>query len=184
VVRDPDLHALWINTVAEPKAVKNRVHLDVHATSPDVLVDLGATVVGEVEGFSVLQDPGGNELCVFPDDGAAPGVARPFALCIDSADPVQLARWWHGLLGGRIGDGPDGRPRWLHGGAGFGEIVMTFVPVEDRRVVKKSCHWDVTTDDVEGLVAVGATLVRAPDDEISWTVLADVQGNEFCAFTA
>jgi hypothetical protein len=61
---------------------------------------------------------------------------------------------------------------------------MKFVPVGDRRVVKNRCHWDVTADDVEGLVAAGATLVRTPDEEVSWTVLADPQGNEFCAFTA
>ena len=33
-----------------------------------------------------------------------------------------------------------------------------------------------------GLVSAGATLVRPADDEIDWTVLADPQGNEFCAF--
>jgi hypothetical protein len=36
---------------------------------------------------------------------------------------------------------------------------------------------------VPGLVAAGATVLRRPDDDISWTVLADPQGNEFCAFT-
>jgi hypothetical protein len=38
---------------------------------------------------------------------------------------------------------------------------------------------DATIDD---LVAAGATLPRAQDDEIGWTVLADPDGNEFCAF--
>ena len=32
------------------------------------------------------------------------------------------------------------------------------------------------------LVDAGATVLRARDDEIGWTVLADPEGNEFCAF--
>jgi hypothetical protein len=59
---------------------------------------------------------------------------------------------------------------------------MKFVRVSDERVVKNRWHWDVTTADVDALVAAGATLLRPRDDEISWTVLGDPQGNEFCAF--
>ncbi|MCX4471276.1 hypothetical protein C5N14_19585 [Micromonospora sp. MW-13] len=32
------------------------------------------------------------------------------------------------------------------------------------------------------LLAAGARLVREPDVEVSWWVLADPEGNEFCAF--
>jgi hypothetical protein len=38
------------------------------------------------------------------------------------------------------------------------------------------------TDDVASLVAAGATVLRPQDDEIEWTVMADPDGNEFCAF--
>jgi hypothetical protein len=46
-------------------------------------------------------------------------------------------------------------------------------------------HWDVTLLDasVESLVAAGASIVRLPDDDISQTILADPEHNEFCAFT-
>ena len=54
--------------------------------------------------------------------------------------------------------------------------------MHDDRIVKNRWHWDVTTDDVAGLVAAGAVVVRPPDADIRWTVLADPQGNEFCAF--
>jgi hypothetical protein len=37
---------------------------------------------------------------------------------------------------------------------------------------------------VSKLVAAGATVVREPDDEIRWTIMADPEGNEFCAFEA
>ena len=42
---------------------------------------------------------------------------------------------------------------------------------------------DVTVTDVAPLVAAGAVVVREPGEEIRWHVLADPEGNEFCAFT-
>ena len=54
----------------------------------------------------------------------------------------------------------------------------------EPKTVKNRIHWDVETDDVELLVERGATVLRAADDELSWTVLADPEGNEFCAFTS
>ena len=177
-----DLGVLWINPVPEPKVVKNRVHLDLYAAAPGPLVDRGATLVAGHDGFIVLADPEGNELCLFPDPVGRRRVARPFALCVDSDRPEELARWWQRVLGGRIGPGADGTLRWLHDAAGLGDLVMKFVRVADERVVKNRWHWDVTTEDVAVLVDAGATVVRAHDDGIRWTVLADPQGNEFCAF--
>ena len=109
-------------------------------------------------------------------------LAKAFAICVDSDRPVETGAWWQARLGGTIGPGSDGRPRWLHGAAGLGEVVLKFVPVDDERVVKNRCHWDVTTDRVDELVEAGASVVRPQDDEIAWTVLRDPDGNEFCAF--
>jgi hypothetical protein len=191
-VHGPPLDRLWINQVPEAKVAKNRVHLDVYGRSVDALVDLGATMLADHERWQVMADPEGNELCLFPDPGPepAPGTAgpgsppvRPFALCVDSAEPVALAAWWAEVLGGTLGDGPDGTPRWIHGAAGMPEMTFKCVPVDDARVAKNRCHWDVTTKDLGLLTAAGATVLRARDDEIRWTVMADPQGNEFCAFT-
>ncbi|HEU0132144.1 MAG TPA: VOC family protein [Mycobacteriales bacterium] len=65
---------LFFQKVPEPKAVKNRVHLDVNVGRDKVeaeverLVANGATVVERVDqGFErwvVLSDPEGNELCL------------------------------------------------------------------------------------------------------------------------
>lgn len=182
LVRGPAFADLWVNTVPEPKVTKNRVHLDLYAADLAPLLDLGATVVARHDEWTVLADPEGNEMCVFPGDSSdAP--ARVFALCVDSARPVELAAWWHGLLGGSIGPGSDGRPRWLHGAAGLEGLIMKAVQVDDERVVKNRCHWDVTTAAVDDLVAAGATVLRHPDDAVRWAVCADPQGNEFCAFT-
>ena len=187
-VQGPPLDRLWINGVPEPKVVKNRVHLDVYGASADALVELGATVLADHGRWQVLGDPEGNELCLFPEpDGERAAIgsppARPFGLCVDSAEAEALARWWAEVLGGTRGTRPDGNPRWIHGAAGMDGMIFKVVPVGDARVVKNRCHWDVTTDDVGLLTAAGATVLRPRDDEISWTVMADPQGNEFCAFT-
>jgi Glyoxalase-like domain len=61
---------LWLVRVPEPKAVKNRVHVDLRAddTTAELarLVSLGATVAPHQhhEGLVVLLDPEGNEFCL------------------------------------------------------------------------------------------------------------------------
>lgn len=183
VVRGGPLRELRINPEPESKAVKNRVHLDLHVPDVRDLVALGATVLADHGRWQVLADPEGNELCAFPapaqDVPDAP--ARPFAICVDSDRPVELAAWWHGVLGGHLGPGPDGRPRWLHDAAGLDGVILKAVQVEDARRAKNRCHWDVTARDVGALVAAGATVLRPPGADLAWTVLADPQGNEFCA---
>jgi hypothetical protein len=69
VESDPGVRPrLWFQLVPEPKRVKNRVHLDLRAEdrSAEVarLVGLGATVIDEFNGWTMLADPEGNEFCV------------------------------------------------------------------------------------------------------------------------
>ena len=63
--------AWYFNKVREPKQAKNRVHIDL--VNPDrnavkELVRLGATVIGKHRisghGWTVMQDPEGNEFCI------------------------------------------------------------------------------------------------------------------------
>ena len=49
----------------EPKTVKNRVHVDVYGNVDD-LVARGASVKERQARWTVMADPEGNELCVFP----------------------------------------------------------------------------------------------------------------------
>jgi predicted enzyme related to lactoylglutathione lyase len=61
---------------------------------------------------------------------------------------------------------------------------ISFVPVPEPKTAKNRIHIDVTTDDLDAVVSAGAAVLRRQDDEIGWTVLADPEGNEFCAFTS
>ena len=59
--------AVWVNPVAEPKTVKNRVHLDVVGDAA-ALQAAGATLLRARDaeiGWDVLADPEGNEFCCF-----------------------------------------------------------------------------------------------------------------------
>lgn len=173
---------IWVNRVPEAKSVKNRVHFDVYARAAEDLVALGATVLTQEPEWVVMADVEGNEFCAFLDPELESDTpAKLFAVCTDSDKPVEIAQWWHGLVGGTITPGPDGTLRWLRGAAGWGELIWKFVRVADERVVKNRWHWDVRADAAE-LVHDGARALRGPDTDIRWTVLTDPDGNEFCAF--
>lgn len=64
-------HRICFQLVAEPKAAKNRVHLDLRADDVEAEVErllaLGATVLWRESDGITLTDPEGNEFCVFPD---------------------------------------------------------------------------------------------------------------------
>jgi glyoxalase superfamily protein len=171
---------IWVNRVPEPKSVKNRVHLDLVGPPLDTWLDLGASVLQKVTydhvSWTVLADPEGNELCVFDQADA------PTALVVDSADPEGDARWWGEVLGGEVVVAPGGLRRWVTEVDSLPWQVVKFVGVAEPKTVKNRVHWDVVCDDVPGLVDRGSRLLRAPDDEVSWHVLADPAGNEFCAF--
>ncbi|MFC0504798.1 VOC family protein [Micromonospora costi] len=178
--------AIWVNTVPEPRSVKTRVHLDLRLPEGDPagLLAAGARLVREPDaeiGWWVLADPEGNLFCAFPPrEGTRPG---PFALVVDSADPVAQATWWSGVVGGRVETSDEGHASVV-GAAGFPWDRWLFDPVPERKTVKNRLHWDVdlTGPEPTALIAAGATLLRQPDADISWWILADPEGNEFCAF--
>lgn len=62
---------IWFIRVPESKIAKNRVHFDLRApgaVAAEVsrLEKLGASVVHRHPGYTVMQDPEGNEFCVEP----------------------------------------------------------------------------------------------------------------------
>lgn len=173
-------HTVWINRVPEPVTVKQRLHLDVRAESLDDVVGLGAEVVDDSFPWTVMKDVEGGELCVFgvrPD--TRPGLME---LVLDTDDPVRISTWWAAVLGAERHDDREHGFSYLEPVPGAPFESFCFVPVPEPKTVKNRIHIDVTTPDVQQLLAAGAQLLRPPDDEIRWHVMADPDGNEFCAF--
>jgi len=174
-------HTIWINQVPEPRAVKHRIHLDVHGSSAADLEAMGAVVLDDQSfPWTVMADPEGGEFCLFVRD--APPRYRLYEIVVDCTDHVAISRWWEAAIGGtRVEDE-----------RGFSYIdrvpeapfdSLSFVPVEEAKVSKNRIHLDLISDDVEAFLRAGATLLRARDIEIDWDVLADPDGNEFCVFS-
>ena len=173
-------HTVWVNTVPEPVTVKQRMHLDVRADSVDDLVALGGVVVDAGSfPWTVMKDVEGGELCAFPPRADQP--AGLMEVVVDTADPVRICTWWAGVLGTEPRHHEDGYS-YLQPMPGAPFESLVFVPVPEPKTVKNRIHLDLTTPDVQLLLDAGARLLRARDEEISWTVLADPDGNEFCAF--
>jgi hypothetical protein len=175
-------HTIWVNRVPEAKTVKHRVHFDIYARELADLEALGATIVEPQHGartWTIMADPEGGEFCAFPRSEVP--ADRLHGLVVDSADPKAQARWWAGIYGVGVTEN-DG---WstLEGVPGMPILTMDFVPVPEPKTVKNRIHWDVTVPGVAPLVEAGATVLREPGGDIRWHVLADPQGNEFCAFT-
>jgi Glyoxalase-like domain len=111
--------------------------------------------------------------------------ARFKDLCLDAVNDRALADWWCTAMGYalRYEKNEDGVPEWtgaIADPSGAGPIIW-INQVPEAKSVKNRMHLDVVGDTGE-LIALGATLVRARDDEIGWDILADPEGNEFCAF--
>ena len=64
--------------------------------------------------------------------------------------------------------------------------TIVFVPVPEDKTVKNRLHIDVSpidrepAEEVERLLALGATRADIGQGDVPWTVLADPEGNEFC----
>ena len=134
--------------------------------------------------WHVLEDSDGVVLCVFPPQGAPVAETRVFELVVDAEDPTDLATWWAERTGATVHHHPVRPFVWIEGAAGFPFERWEFNPVPEAKTHKNRVHWDVTLLDAtaDELVAAGATLLRGPAPDGEWWVLADPEGNEFCAF--
>ncbi len=174
-------HTVWVNTVPEPVTVKQRVHVDVRREVAELVALGGEVVDADTFRWTVMRDPEGGELCAFaPRDDKPLGY---YELVVDTdGDPLDIAGWWGRVLGRPARFDSEGGFAWLEGIPGCPFESLVFVPVPEAKTVKNRIHLDVTTPDVAALVAAGATVLREPDEEVEWHVLADPDGNEFCAF--
>ncbi|HEV7897126.1 MAG TPA: VOC family protein [Planosporangium sp.] len=181
---------VWIDPVPEPRTVKTRVHLDLRLAEPTpaAILRAGATVVREPgdDRWWVLADPEGNEFCAFPPNTEAAQPPGVFELVVDCRDAWAQTAWWAGVTGGKANRPDEGAFAWVEGAAGFPWQYWVFAEVPEAKIVKNRVHWDVdlAAATPDALVEAGAVVLRAPGADIRWWVLADPEGNEFCAFPA
>jgi hypothetical protein len=180
---------VWINEVDEPIAGKSRVHIDIRVADgdPAPLLAGGGKLErakgGDID-WHIVNDPDGVAVCVFAPHPADPTALGPFELNVDAVDAPAIAEWWAERTGGTVGTREGADYVWIEGVANFPYRYWVFGNVPEPKTVKNRVHWDVKLVDttIEGLVAAGARLLRPKDDEIRWWIMADPEGNEFCAF--
>jgi len=97
-------------------------------------------------------------------------------LCIDVDAPAAMAAFWAGALGLTAELLDTGAYRLVDGVA---EHVVWINQVPEQRSVKQRVHLDVMVAAVAELEKIGARTVAT---EPRWTVLADPEGGELCAF--
>ena len=129
-----------------------------------------------------------------------------YTVVIDCLDPRAQARWWAEVLDWTVAfEAPDEVvlvPRhaieeparvpdletWMRRGQG-----LVFVLVPEGKQVKNRLHLDLAPyasqdrdAEIQRLLEMGATRVGVGQDpdEVTWTVLADPEGNEFCVLSS
>jgi predicted enzyme related to lactoylglutathione lyase len=110
---------------------------------------------------------------------------RITAWCIDCEDPEQLAAFWTAALGWVVTDSDsDGVSIKPSADAGW-SIDFLLVPDGPKRG-KNRLHLDVNATDrdqdaeLQRLLELGARPVDIGQGDVTWHVLADPEGNEFC----
>ncbi|MGP9526873.1 VOC family protein [Glutamicibacter sp. AOP5-A2-18] len=108
-------------------------------------------------------------------------------ISIDCANPVLLARFWSEALDyrvfeeevGLISIGPQSQEVF--------PVILTFAQVPEAKTIKNRLHLDVSPreldqqQEVDRLLSLGASYADVGQDvDVSWVVLADPEGNEFC----
>ncbi len=107
-------------------------------------------------------------------------------IIVGSTAPVDLGNWWCTALSWVVvNDDPDEfeiRPAidQMPG--------MLFALVPEAKTSKNRIHVDLRPDnrdaEVERLVGLGASRVDIGQLDVSWVVLADPEGNEFCVLSS
>jgi len=184
--------------VPDHKSVPNRVHLDLaspsaqaQATLVDRLLGLGATPADVGQGqvpWVVLADPEGNELCVLEPRDQYRGTGPLAAVVMGAADPPALARFWAEAAAWPV-TVADERFVALRDPSGTGPF-LELIRSPASKVVKNRLHLDLApypgedpAAEVARLLALGATRADVGQGEVTWTVLADPEGNELCVLS-
>ena len=112
---------------------------------------------------------------------------RIYTVTVDCHDPKRLAEFWKEALGYKIGY-DEGNEVAIEKPDDDTAPAILFLTVPDQKVVKNRLHFDLAPHDqkaeVERLKKLGAKEVDIGQRDVSWVVMADPEGNEFCILTS
>ena len=106
---------------------------------------------------------------------------------VDCHDSARVAEFWSQALGLPL-HGPEGHDHewWLEPGGDSPDLLFSEVP--EAKTVKNRLHLDLRPDDqaveVARLEGLGARRVDIGQGDVTWVVMADPEGNEFCVLRA
>jgi predicted enzyme related to lactoylglutathione lyase len=124
----------------------------------------------------------GMRLAPFGERKACPMASDWYTIVIDAHDPPALARFWADVLGYRVVF--EDVEEVVIAKAGDAYPGISFVPGEEQKTVKNRLHIDLNPEDqyaeVSRLLALGAKRVNIGQGNVTWVVLSDPEGNEFC----
>ena len=102
-------------------------------------------------------------------------IAAVSALCLDAADVRRAGEFWAAVLGAPLVVREDGVA--VIRSATLPDLWID--PVPEPKVIKNRVHLNLRAPSVDGLLGLGATEL---DDQDTFRVLADPEGNELCVF--
>jgi predicted enzyme related to lactoylglutathione lyase len=111
-------------------------------------------------------------------------------ICFDCTDHHRVAHFWAEVLGYTIRPAAPEVPQddAIALDPPQGGLRLWFNKVPEPKVVKNRVHIDITLPDaaeMERLQRLGARILQEIHDasgQLRWTIMADPEGNEFCAF--
>jgi glyoxalase superfamily protein len=109
---------------------------------------------------------------------------HPDTLTFDCADPVRVAAFWAAALGFELETDPEPDVISVIDPSGR-TSGLDFQAVPEAKVVKNRVHLDIRpsqtmAEEVARMRALGAQEIRVVREGSAWTVMGDVEGNEFC----
>jgi hypothetical protein len=112
-------------------------------------------------------------------------------ICFDCTDQYRVGHFWAEVLGYRVhareGAPADEPVALVPAESG---VRIWFNPVPEPKSGKNRVHIDINMPDhaeMDRLLLLGASVIEEIRDEngtLYWTIMADPEGNEFCAFPA
>jgi hypothetical protein len=127
---------------------------------------------------------------------------RWYTTVIDCHDVAAQARWWAKVLDYVIVHEEAGEATIVPRHASIDPVAaedwqrqpqgLVFVPVPEGKTVKNRLHLDLAPHEsqdrdaeIERLLTLGAKRIDVGQDaDVTWTVMADPEGNEFCVLSS